>query len=253
MSAVYTYGIVRKGALKEAPRMHGVDPSRPPRLLDAGDLTAVVGDVDVGEFEGAALERNVADPRWLEDKVRAHERVLDDVLAAATVVPMRFGSIFSDASGLESMLAAHAGALLSALDRVEGRTEWGVKVHCDLSALEDGLVAAAPVEPSGRGYLMQRKARLEAGARAAEAAAEAATVAHDALADLADEAVTAPGRSAAPGLVLNGAYLVPDDRRDDFMRRVSDLQARHGESFFFDVTGPWPPYHFVAADVAGPR
>lgn len=73
------------------------------------------------------------------------------------------------------------------------------------------------------------------------------------LAGLADEAVTAPARSAAPGLVLNGAYLVPDDHRDAFMHRVAELQASHAESFFFDVTGPWPPYHFVAADVGGPR
>lgn len=247
---LYVYGIVRTGALAEPPAAAAVDPAHGPTLYEGGPLTAVVSEVDVGAFEGEALERNVASPQWLEQKVRAHESVLDEVLARAAVVPMRFGSIFSTDDGLRGMLREHADALLRALARVEGRSEWGVKVHCDRAALTDRLAGVAPGGGTGRGYLLQKKARLAADARAAEAGAAVAAEAHRRLGLAAEKGVLAPPRD--PGVVLNASYLVLDSERDAFMRRVAELQEHQGPAFLFDVTGPWPPYHFTSADVGGP-
>jgi hypothetical protein len=218
-------------------------------LFGVGDLTAIVGGVDVAEFEGEALERNVASPEWLEQKVRAHESVLEAVLARAAVVPMRFGSIFSSPAGLQRMLTEHAAEFRAALARVQGRTEWGVKLHCDGARVVESLTGAPADPSSGRGYLEQKKTQLDAQARAAEAAAEVAAHAHESLAALADEAVTGAPRA---GEVLNGAYLVRDEERTAFMRRVEELQRDHADAFVFEVTGPWPPYNFTNADVGGP-
>lgn len=246
---LYVYGVVESGSLAGAVGTSGVT-GDPPMLFDVDGLTAIVNGVDVSEFEGEALERNVSSPEWLEHKVRAHESVLEDVLDRATVVPMRFGSIFSSPDGLRAMLTEHAGPLRAALARVAGRTEWGVKLHCDASRLAGSLAGGSPEPASGRGYLMQKKAQLDAGARAAEAAAAIAAETHEALAELADEDVAAAPRANE---VLNGAYLVRDAEREGFMRRVEDLQRRHADAFAFEVTGPWPPYNFTSADVGGPR
>lgn len=248
---LYAYGIVASGSLGEPPRAAGVDPAHPPRLVEVAGLTAIVSRVDVAEFEGDALERNVATPEWLELKVRAHELVLDEVVAATSVVPMRFGSIFSAESGLRAMVAGHSRDLRAALDRVRGKDEWGVKVHCDHAALVERLVGASGPAASGRGYLVQKKARLEAEAVAAGAAGEVAAEVHGCLGEAAAEAVTSgAGRS---GAVLNGAYLVPAQGREAFMRLVENLERRHEGAFTFEVTGPWPPYNFTSADVGGPR
>lgn len=246
---VYVYGVVQTGSLTGAVGTPGVTGDLP-ALFDVDGLSAVVCGVDVAEFEGEALERNVASPEWLEAKVRAHEAVLEDVLARAAVVPMRFGSIFSSPDGLRAMLTEHAGALRDALARVRGRTEWGVKLHCDASRLAGSISGGSSEPSSGRGYLMQRKAQLDAGARVSEAAATIAAETHEALAAVADEAVVT---SARGNEVLNGAYLVHDLERGAFMRRVEELQRLHADAFAFEVTGPWPPYNFTSADVGGPR
>lgn len=246
---LYVYGIVETGSIGRHIETPGIG-SDLPLLIDVDGLTALVSGVDVSEFEGEALARNVETPEWLEQKVRAHEAVIEDALARAAVVPMRFGSIFSSTDGLRLMLTEHAGELRSALDRVRGRKEWGVKVHCDRRRLTEALAGSGTSAGSGRGYLMQKKAELEADARAAEAAAAVAATVHESLAGAASEAVASPSRS---GEVLNGAYLVRDDERDAFMRRVEELQERHAPAFAFEVTGPWPPYNFTSADVGGPR
>lgn len=246
---VYVYGIVETGSIHRSITANGVG-GGPPSLLAVDGLTAIVCGVDVGEFEGEALERNAATPGWLEQKVRAHEAVLEEALARTTVVPMRFGSIFTSTDGLCRMLTDHAGEFRAALARVRGRTEWGVKLHADIKRMAESLAGAPAETASGRGYLERRKAQLDAGNLAASAAAQVAAETHEALAAVADEAVTMSGRG---GEALNGAYLVPNDRREAFMRKVEELQTRHADAFAFEVTGPWPPYNFTEADVGGPR
>ena len=256
-SGLYVYGIVDGGALDGAPDVTGVDPSHAPALFDGGGLTAIVSEVDVSEFEGEALERNAAQADWLETKVRSHESVLDQIVGATTVVPMRFGAIFSTSDGLRAMLEDHGAALKESLERVRGRSEWGVKVHVEARHLVEQMARTESPsdEPSGRNYLLQKKAQRDAQANAANQAAEVSARVHDSLSSLADGATTMSLRSRGEGstIVLNGAYLVPDGDRETFMRRVEELQKEHSEAYLFEVTGPWPPYNFTSADVAGPR
>ena len=47
-------------------------------------------------------------------------------------------------------------------------------------------------------------------------------------------------------MVLNASYLVPDERLDEFRGLVADLEGRYREAGLeLELTGPWPPYHFV--------
>ena len=255
--ALYVYGIVDSGALEAPPRATGVDGRYHTTLFEVAGLTAIVSEVDVTEFEGDALERNASRPDWLEAKVRGHESVLDEIVAKAAVVPMRFGSIFSTADGLKAMLVEHEPTLKRSLDGVRGRSEWGVKVYCDRRSLIGQLAATgAPEEgPSGRNYLMQRKAQLQAEADAAATASRIATDINESLAGRADGAVSmgSRGGGAQSTVILNGAYLVREEGREAFMQRVEELQDTHSDAYVFEVTGPWPPYNFTSADVAGPR
>ncbi|HEV2756741.1 MAG TPA: GvpL/GvpF family gas vesicle protein [Actinomycetota bacterium] len=244
-SGLYVYGVAARG-LPAPPSGPAIDPERSPGVVEHGALAAIVSEVDVDEFEGDALERNAAAPEWLESKVRAHHAVLEGTLARTAVVPMRFGAIFSSESALRGMLAANETEFERCLERVTGRSEWGLKVHApEPRDLEEAAVAPR----SGRDYLLQKKGRLDARAGAAEAAAELARSVHAALSGVADEAVLVTSRTPA---AVNAAYLVAHRARDTFMQRVDALQRVHGECTF-EVTGPWPPYNFTSADVTGPR
>ncbi len=45
-------------------------------------------------------------------------------------------------------------------------------------------------------------------------------------------------------MVLNAAYLVADERADEFAAAVADLAAQH-RSVQLNLTGPWPAYSFA--------
>jgi hypothetical protein len=114
-----------------------------------------------------------------------------------------------------------------------------------------------------------RKARTEAGAKKGGAAfllrkkkvrdavREVTSLAHasvddtfDELASSADDAVRRPipaGTIGAPRVLLDGAFLVAAAKekkfKDTVKRLAKDLSERGYE---LTLTGPWPPYNFIA-------
>jgi hypothetical protein len=48
-------------------------------------------------------------------------------------------------------------------------------------------------------------------------------------------------------LILNMAYLLDDERVEEFLALVRDIDGR-SSGIGVEVTGPWPPYSFIDAD-----
>src|SRR5579885_2170087 len=87
------------------------------RALKFSRVAAVVGDVEDGERVAATGEN-----------VSAHNRVCSHALASVTPLPARFGTVVTEAR-LAEYIAASEAALVSALARVRGCVEMGVKVR----------------------------------------------------------------------------------------------------------------------------
>jgi hypothetical protein len=248
VSGWYVYGIVDAGSgLAET----GIE------LVRHGDVAAVVGRVDLDEYDEEALPDRLADGMWLAGKVLAHEDVLRRVAAQTTVLPIRFGAVYAERDDVARLLEDGAADYRAALARVRGCVEMGVKAWADRAELDARVEAgAAPDEQSlGRQYLLRRQRERT---RAAEAAARMSEIAHDAHRRLADRAVDAVANPPQPReltdrseqMLLNGAYLV---RRDDegLAAEVAALDSDYGElGVTFELTGPWPPHNFVEAGAA---
>lgn len=83
-------------------------------------------------------------------------------------------------------------------------------------------------------YLERKRNARSARERAHRAAAECAESVHSAVAELAVAAITnAPQHREAHGrdadMLLNGAYLIDDDRRDEIEVRIAALGAEHAD------------------------
>jgi hypothetical protein len=94
-----------------------------------------------------------------------------------------------------------------------------------------------------------KKAAAEGRAAGTAAAQERARRIHDELARLCVASRELPAQdprlSGHSGtMVLNGAYLVPDDAGDAFAARIEELAAEH-QDVLVDGRGPWPPYSFA--------
>src|SRR3954469_17303115 len=168
----YVFGVVRAGAV-EAPEET--------QLIREGDLAAVARRVGLDEYGEEALRENLNDIAWLEEAARRHEAVLDELLRATTVIPLRLCTIYRGEDAVRAMLAGEHDELGEALERLAGRAEWGVKAFYAAPETPDG-------EADGADYLLRKR---DAG-RATEEARAAVSAAHARLSALAEEALANP-------------------------------------------------------------
>jgi hypothetical protein len=241
---LWAYGVVPAGQ-PPPERAVGLE-GRPVVGVPHGDLAVLATVVPAGEFRGAELDRQLEDLPTLGRLARAHDAVLEAALADGDVIPFRLCTMFSSRQAVEDMLAAERDRFSSALARVHGTAEWGVK------AFAAGAAAPAAAEPpsSGTEYLARRREQRAAAEASRDATVDTASAVHAALADRSVAAVLGrpqdrrlSGREAE--MVLNGAYLVRRADAEAFAALVEELGRRHAD-VDLELTGPWPPYHFVA-------
>lgn len=134
----YVYGITDGSPKGLAP---GVGRGAPVELLVVEDLVAIVSPVPLAAFTPEALRACQDDPAWIEAQVRAHQEVLARASCQATVIPLRFGTVFHDAAGVRAMVIEHAPRFREALTRLAGRQEWGLKISMDEARLAAQIVA----------------------------------------------------------------------------------------------------------------
>ena len=238
----YLYGVVTAG--DAPPQATAVDARQQVVALAEGAVAGLASRVSLAEFDEAALPQRLSDASWLEEKIRAHEQVLEAALADGPVVPCRFCTVYRDEHELRRFLAERADVLASTLERLDGRVELGVKAFA--AAAPRGEAAAAE---SGRAYLEARRREQEAREELARTRAGLAHELHARLLAAADDGVVLSlqsrelsGRDAE--MVFNGSYLVAD--RAHFEQ---ELAAAAPEGFELELTGPWPPYNFVPEEL----
>jgi hypothetical protein len=145
-------------------------------------------------------------------------------------------------------------AMTAVLDRIDGRSEWSVKVVLpSRPATEPAQEAEGTSGPgSGAAYLMRKKRETELRASADQDAAAQADRVYDALG-----AASVAGRRLQPQdprlsghqgtMTLNAAFLVDDDPPSEFTDAVAAITPDLPDGAL-QVAGPWPPYSFATLD-----
>jgi hypothetical protein len=234
--------------------------------LEAAGLAALVSPVPLAEFGSEPLRRNLNDLAWLEKVARHHEELLERAMAETTIVPLRLCTLYENEESVKRMLKREHDSLISALEHLAGRQEWGVKLLVDPHRLDEearsGSHEAAAMEEeldthgSGGAYMLRRRLERHVRERADSLAAELAEQVHARLQDWAIDAVTRPPQnrelSGHEGeMLLNAAYLVEADRVRELRDLVAELEERHRPlGARIALTGPWPPYNFVPGGAA---
>jgi hypothetical protein len=253
VTATYLYCVLhasRKPALKGVPS--GLAHASTPELAAVSEsLWLVSAAVPMDVYGPEPLERQLADIDWVGQTAVAHEAVVEffAMKPGCTVVPMKLFTMFSTQARAVTNVRSGRRAIKSAVERIRGAEEWGVRVLRAASPSRQG--PAKPGMPaSGVAFLAAKKQARDQAHRGRAEAAEAALGAFDRLASLAKEVRRRDDAmigAAAPPL-LDAAFLVAAKQRGRFKAAAAveaDACAKYGATLM--LTGPWPAYSFVQA------
>jgi hypothetical protein len=174
------------------------------------------------------------------ESVLHHESVVEAVRKQGPALPVRFGTVFRDATSVASALAERYAPLTADLDRL------GDKVELSMTALwatppseEERTITA---QRAGARYLQARAAEVRREEALKARARAAAEQLDQLLCGLAlDQRVTL---APTPRVALRSAYLLDQAQVTDFQASFEAMRSTAAELRFL-LTGPWPPYSFV--------
>ena len=228
-----------------------------PVAIAAGGLAAVASPVPLDTYGEEPLRENLNDLDWLERMARTHETVIERMLAAGAVVPVRVCTMYSSEQQVKTMLEERAATLEGTLSRLAHRSEWGVKAVVDRARLETHAVESNGLDVNlagmqqGAAYIARKRLAARVRDESDRIVTSAVREAHAQLAGHATDAIVLPAQNRELSgyvgeMVLNAAYLVTEQEREVFAGLVHELDKRYDElGFTLELTGPWPPYNFV--------
>lgn len=257
---IYLYGIVGGDAEAPGDDLAGLDGGAV-ELVVSGKVAGIISPVSDDVYNEDTLNGRLDDLAWVGERGVAHERVIDWFSERGPVIPLSMFSLHSDADTVARRLAKDEASLMTILDRLRGRREWGIRLWRgagaeegidDLSPSLKALNAEIEAAPEGRKFLLERKRDQM---RTEELRTASKRLAHELYGTLGAAAVDServPVAGASGGgrtLLLDAAFLVEDERFDDFQEAVNLQAARFVDTGFeIEFTGPWPPYHFARTD-----
>lgn len=260
--AVWVYAVARRIDNDWLDGAAGVD-GGPVRAVEAAGLAAAVTAVNLDEFGEEPLRRHLEDLSWLDTTARTHHHVIEIIARHEPVVPMRLATIFHGDGSVADMLTQQREGFAAALHQVTARKEWGVKVYAAPpgnapaaqaagSASESGRTVPDAAASPGAAYLRRRQKALSADNDARRATLASADAIHATLGRLATAVQLRPPQAPqlsgqAARMALNAAYLVDEDRSEDFAAAAGSLAQQH-PAVSIELTGPWPPYSFVTVE-----
>jgi len=223
-------------------------------------LYAVVRNVGESEFGQEGLKRNMADLEWVKTNATLHERLIEQVMANADVIPFKFGTLFNTDDSLKAMLEEYGEEFKAILRKLENKEEWGIKIYCDTEKLKASTINDDPEilkienqissSPPGKAFFLEKK-KAELLAQSTNARInESGQESFELLKELSFEArinklLPREVTDRDDEMVLNSAFLVGKEEVGDFINMVDTLKMHHeNKGFFIDCTGPWPPYNF---------
>jgi hypothetical protein len=184
----------------------------------------------------------------------AHEHVNEVLIDSGfTPVPMSFGTLFKTEKDTVEFLKDTYDALRDVLNKMKDKLEFGLKVNWDRDAVlreieqENEEISRLKAEITSDQQRSTYFARMQLGRLVEQALVERSeSIVREIYDELRDAAIASRSNKViGEKMIMNAAFLVARDKREEFDRHVQEIGKRYGDKLKFVYTGPWPPYNFV--------
>ncbi|MBB5751379.1 GvpL/GvpF family gas vesicle protein [Prosthecomicrobium pneumaticum] len=241
----YLYGIIEAAddAQFETP---GIGTGAPVHTLRCGRLAAVVSDAPRIDYPNS--RRNML----------AHTRVIEEVMARHTLLPVCFGTVASDAEAVvEKILRPRRDELLERLGLMQDRVELGLKATWHEDVVFEEVLAENPAIRKLRDSLVGRPAekthfdRVRLGEQIGQALERKRLEDEQRILDRLRSFVhmTKLNKPIGDRMVLNAAFLVEAAQERALDQAVRAMDADWSARLGFKYVGPVPPYNFVTITI----
>jgi hypothetical protein len=170
-----------------------------------------------------------------------HARVIADCFQHSTVLPFRFGTVFSDDESLRKSIRSNQRQFLGNIDKLRGKTEMHLKILVDDCCSKE-FERHTTTETVGREYLSNLRENASRQ-RERQTRARAVTFQMHRLFMPLDEEVSC--RLTESGkMVLDISHLIDRKYIERYQNKFASTSAIMRDCAM-QLSGPWPPYHFV--------
>jgi hypothetical protein len=236
------YGIVfsqsgRRGTGHPPPGLPRGVGGAPVRLIEEGGLGAAVSWIEP--------------PDLTPNRARAlsYAKVVEALHADRAVLPMRYGCLFEDERQVVELLRLHGEEYAALIRGLDGCVEMGVRVLLPPELSLPSPPSDSKTEgASGRAYLTVRAARYAREEEVTRALAAVMERLRGALGRLAERTET-DGGAAADRAMSSLYFLVKRGAVESFRRAFQRIERAEAARLL--LSGPWPPYNFVAPEGYG--
>jgi hypothetical protein len=237
----WVFGVVPAGARLEELERRKDRLAADVRVVEAGDLAAIVGPAPDEE-----------DPKAIRDQALLHARVLEAAIVDAPVVPFRFGTV--NGSAEHDLLEPFHDELTQLLESVKDHVQMTLKANYRDDVVLREIVESYPEIAQLREQTRDgdeyaaREARVRLGelvSMALEQVRQRDTAAIlERLNPLAVASVVGPLESEF--MALDAAFLVERGRMRKFEEAAAAVAAEQAERMHCTLLGPMPAYDFIS-------
>ncbi|MGK7887872.1 MAG: GvpL/GvpF family gas vesicle protein [Leptolyngbyaceae cyanobacterium] len=166
-----------------------------------------------------------------------HDRVIQELFDMATVLPLRFGTVFLSEQHLFDHLQEKQAHYANLLDRLAGKAEYLVKLQPQALVEDDDSTVAQ----TGRNYFLAKKQRYQAQAQYKQQQQQELEDYLNHLRDQGFEVVQGEGDEDVERI-----YVLGDRHPSTAVPQCLPDQAESLTTWQAFVGDPLPPYHFVS-------
>ncbi|GAM14472.1 GvpL/GvpF family gas vesicle protein [Mesobacillus selenatarsenatis] len=258
---LYVYGIIPKEELSKSvlPLIIGID-QQPSTAMKFNDIVAIATPVNPQKFSQQNIDSLSKNIDWLQENAIHHHSCIEELNRNFTILPMSFCTIFQNEQKLSNLLKERYDELFGKLQTLKGKEEWNLKVFCKLETAKHFVLENNPsiIElkdslasmPKGKQFLMKKKIDLKIGEEIVKEFGKWQAEIQKYLTSFIEDSSLRSNwgkdvTGRADDMIINCDFFVEKKMEDEFISAIHECEKLFSKrGCTFQVTGPWPPYHF---------
>ncbi|TKD70688.1 GvpL/GvpF family gas vesicle protein [Pseudalkalibacillus hwajinpoensis] len=260
---LYLYGLVpsHEATTTPLPSIKGFDGEGIIYPLSINEVTAFVCELEADQYSEETISNKINnDMEWLQEKAFHHHETVQQLAQQYTIVPLKFCTLYKNPDSLMQTVESNNEKLSETFKLLEGNEEWNLKIYCNDEELKKQVsesntsIEAKRQEISqlspGRQFFEKKKIDELINQELENEKNLFCEEIHEKLQKISlfgsikkNWSKDVTGRKEK--MAWNSVFLLPSANVEEFIEEIKLDEETYGvNGWDFEVSGPWPPYHF---------